>query len=390
PDQFDGMHISWHGRIYGPLPFHRSLTRARINSGPWGTASFPSVYNTDTYPFAFMPHRARWQLGAAASIGLGTVTLMTSQTGLAVALLGVGLGALATTIARCARYARATDIERLPNPGRYRLTRTLYRTRIAVLYFVQPLARAWGRLRGALSPPEFNPGLTGERPDTSVSPAPPRAMWAQLKRRAIDQCFWSETWIEAETLLSRLTTQLKRARELNNVEVDDGWRADRDVSVGIGPWAWIHLSVLVEDHGSARCLVRIAQRIRPTPKLWLTGSLGVTATGIAVMMGQWVVAAGVGIVVSGGAARAIWQYERSTQGVDAAITDTMGALSLLSLAEPRATTSTPPPADTPVETTAVSRTRQGSSAPTPEGLGQTAAPPATDASPQALRTRSNA
>jgi len=389
PDQFDGMHISWHGRIYGPLPFHRSLTRARINSGPWGTASFPSVYNTDTYPFAFMPHRARWQLGAAASIGLGTVTLMTSQTGLAVALLGVGLGALATTIARCARYARATDIERLPNPGRYRLTRTLYRTRIAVLYFVQPLARAWGRLRGALSPPEVNQGLTGERPDTSALPLPPRATWAQLRRRVTAQCYWSETWIGVEALLSRLTTQLKRARELNNVEVDDGWRADRDVSVGIGAWAWIHLSVLVEDHGSARCLVRIAQRVRPTPKLWLTGSVGVTTIGMAVITGQWTVAAAVGVVLSGGAARAIWQYARSTQAVDAAITDTAGALSFLLLPGQRAMTSTQTPTDASVEMAALSGTRHGAGVSSTEGLGDAPTPSATDGSPRAFSTRSN-
>ena len=31
----------WHGRIYSPLPFVRSLSRQRVNSGIWGTASFP-------------------------------------------------------------------------------------------------------------------------------------------------------------------------------------------------------------------------------------------------------------------------------------------------------------------------------------------------------------
>ena len=58
-----------------------------------------------------MPHSARWQVAAAALIGLGAATLLTSQIGLALALLTVGTGALGTTVARCVRYARVTDIE---------------------------------------------------------------------------------------------------------------------------------------------------------------------------------------------------------------------------------------------------------------------------------------
>ena len=47
-----------------------------------------------------MPHSARWQVAAAALIGLGAATLLTSQLGLALALLTVGTAALGTTVAR--------------------------------------------------------------------------------------------------------------------------------------------------------------------------------------------------------------------------------------------------------------------------------------------------
>ena len=62
PEKFLDGHMLWHGRIYSPLPFVRSLWGARINAGVWGTAAFPSVYRTDVHPFAFLPHSVKWQV----------------------------------------------------------------------------------------------------------------------------------------------------------------------------------------------------------------------------------------------------------------------------------------------------------------------------------------
>src|ERR671928_238208 len=55
PEKFLDGHMLWHGRIYSPLPFVRSLWGTRINAGVWGTAAFPSVYRADVHPFAFDP-----------------------------------------------------------------------------------------------------------------------------------------------------------------------------------------------------------------------------------------------------------------------------------------------------------------------------------------------
>ncbi|MCY4506277.1 MAG: glycosyltransferase, partial [Acidobacteria bacterium] len=336
PDQFQGLHIGWRGRIYGPLPFHRSLTRARVNSGTWGTAPFPSVYSIDTYPFAFMPHSARWQVAAAALIGLGAATLLTSQIGLALALLAVGTGALGTTVARCVRYARVTDIEGLPPLVRRprRLSRILYRSRIAGLYFVQPLARAWGRLRGAMSPPEVvRAPAAGRRPPVATAGAI-RALRAALSRGTPPRRYWSETWITAETLLSHLTARLERTREVRTVEIDDGWQADRDISVGLNRWARLHLRVLVEEHREGRCLVRLARRLEATPKLWLAGAcvaggaLVATAAGPA-SYGPWL--AGAAALLAVWAARTLRQSARAVAAVDAAVADTAGALGLMPL-----------------------------------------------------------
>ena len=341
PDQFQGLHIGWRGRIYGPLPFHRSLTRARVNSGTWGTAPFPSVYSIDTYPFAFMPHSARWQVAAAALIGLGAATLLTSQIGLALALLTVGTGALGTTVARCVRYALVTDIEGLPPLVRRprRLNRILYRSRIAGLYFIQPLARAWGRLRGAMSPPEvLRAPANGRRPPAAATGAI-RDLWAGASRHTPPLRFWSETWIAAETLLAHLTARLERTREVRTVETDDGWQADRDISVGLNRWARLHLRALVEEHREGRCLVRLARRLRPTPKLWLAAA-GLASAGLSGAAAgptpYWPWVAGAAVLLAAWATRTLRQSARAAAAVDAAIGDTAATLHLLPLPEARA------------------------------------------------------
>ena len=337
PDQFRGLHIGWRGRIYGPLPFHRSLTRARVNSGTWGTAPFPSVYTIDTYPFAFMPHSARWQVAAAALIGLGGATLLTSQIGLALALLTVGAGALGTTVARCVRYALVTDIEGLPPLVRRprRLGRILYRSRIAGLYFIQPLARAWGRLRGAMSPPEVVRNPANGRRTAPPTAGAVRDLWAAVSRRTPARRYWSETWVAAETLLGELTARLERTREVRTVETDDGWQADRDIRVGLNRWGRLDLRALVEEHSEGRCLVRIAGRLRPTPKLWLAavGLAGGGLTGIAaapVPSWPWLVG---GALLAAWTARTLRQSARAVDAVDATVTHTAAALGLLPLPE---------------------------------------------------------
>ena len=336
PDQFQGLHIGWRGRIYGPLPFHRSLTRARVNSGTWGTAAFPSVYTIDTYPFAFMPHSARWQVAAAALIGLGAATLLTSQLGLALALLTVGTAALGTTVARCVRYARVTDIEGLPPLVRRprRLSRILYRSRIAGLYFVQPLARAWGRLRGAMSPPEI---LRAPADGRRTPPAPVgaiRSLRADLSRRTPPRRFWSETWVSAEALLTQLTSRLERTRDVRTVEIDDGWQADRDLSVGLNRWSRLHLRVLVEEHHEGRCLVRLARWLEATPKLWLLGAGlagGTLASAAAGPAPYWPWIASAAALLAAWAVRTLRQSARAAAAVDAAIADTASAFRLMPL-----------------------------------------------------------
>ena len=75
PEKFVHGTMLWHGRIYSPLPFIRSLSRRRVNSGVWGTAPFPSVYSTSVHPAQLLPHSPAWQVLSTLALVAGAAAL---------------------------------------------------------------------------------------------------------------------------------------------------------------------------------------------------------------------------------------------------------------------------------------------------------------------------
>lgn len=102
----------------------------------------------------------------------------------------------------------------------------------------------------------------------------------------VEDRFWSERWISGHALLEKMTDWLRASRVADVIEIDDGWRPHRDISVAVGRWAWLDLRFLVEDHAGGRCLLRVATRAR------LTRAGGVLG-GVAVVLGLALIAAGV-------------------------------------------------------------------------------------------------
>src|SRR5204863_4686671 len=120
-------------------------------------------------------------------------------------------------------------------------SRVWYRTIVAYLHFLQPVARLRGQIRGMLSPPTTQ--LPQAERQTSKRPRPSRREAARslalLAGTVLEERFWSESWTSADRFLSNLTDWLRRSRAVRSIEIDDGWVDDRDVSVFIGRWAWI-------------------------------------------------------------------------------------------------------------------------------------------------------
>ena len=143
----------WHGRIYSALPFLRTAER-RVNTGVWGTAAFPSVYATQTRPWQYLPHTPTWMAGTVVLLLIGNIGPLAGMDAAWLPLVA-GILALLTTLVRCARFARRSDLSGLPRIWYWphTLSRWCYRAVIAWLHVIQPLARARGRIRG-LSQPE--------------------------------------------------------------------------------------------------------------------------------------------------------------------------------------------------------------------------------------------
>ncbi len=261
PDKFLDGHMLWHGRIYSPLPFVRSLWGTRINAGVWGTAAFPSVYRADVHPFAFLPHSIKWQVISSVLTVAGLIVASLGKHGWAAALLlsSGGFG-LAFTVAKNVAYAMRSDVSSLKG------SRLWYRAMVAYLHFLQPIARLRGQIRGMLSPATTR--LPAPEAQTSRGPRPSmrevgRGL-ALLAGTVIEDCFWSEQWTSADRVLSQITDWLRRSRAVRSIEIDDGWSDDRDVSVIIGRWGWIDIRALTEEHGGGKTLLRIGTQMRPT------------------------------------------------------------------------------------------------------------------------------
>jgi len=300
PDKFVGSRIQWRGHVYSPLPFVRSLFSTRVNAGPWGTAPFPSVYRTDAPPLLFAPHTVTWQVGALVLLLAGLLVWRSSSAGLGATVAVAGLLALATTIARCWRHALASDIRALPPlPGQSLATsRVVTRALIAWLHFLQPLARARGRLRGVLMSPEFELAHDHSTPAPAWHHIADVLSFSAARRQALS--FWSEAWLAREALLTRMVERLRSTRIATALEIDGAWHLGRDVSLQLGRWGRLDVQVLVEEHERGRVLVRVARRLRVTP-FFAASVASLTALILSLASassGGWLIAAPIAIVTA--------------------------------------------------------------------------------------------
>ena len=280
PDKFVRGRIDWQGHIYSPLPFLRSLRTTRVNAGPFGTAGFPSVYRTDAHPFAYLPHSGRWQVAWMVSLGAAVVAAAVHPEW-AAPFFGLATTALLATLIKCVLYGLYSDVSRLPAIGaRGAVTGVLaYRLAIAWLHVVQPFARLWGRLRGAINRAATQADATRPRPGVvaGLGGARLRDALRHCCLRPVETSYWSERWIDVADLLRSTANRLRRQRAVRQIEIDTGWWEDRDLTVTNRTWFRLDVRAMLEEHG-ASCLCRVAVRPRLTTAvaLPLLAALGTT------------------------------------------------------------------------------------------------------------------
>jgi GT2 family glycosyltransferase len=274
PDKFVGRHVRWRGLVYSPLPFVRSMSGRVINAGVWGSKAFPCVYRVGRHALTYLPHAAEWQIASFALLVVGLALAATGLTFAGAAVAAIGVAGLGTTIVRCIAHALASDLTGVPPvEGLPRwASPVVYRSVIAWLHVVQPLARMSGRLRGVRDWPfEASP--------VAVSGAKTMSDVLQIMTlNRIDHRFWSESWIDCRTLLSRLVERLRVTRIAREITVDDGWSTHRDLSVTVAPGVTIDVRTLVEEHAKGRCLFRSRFKLRGR---WLLALLAAVALATA-------------------------------------------------------------------------------------------------------------
>jgi hypothetical protein len=284
PECFLDGHALWRGRIYSPLPIIRSMSRLRVNAGIWGTAPFPSVYVTHLPTLAFLPHHTAWLLISVLLGGCALAAAVAGETTTALLLFVLALAGVATTLIKCIAYGWRSQIDGLPRIGGWPASASaaIYRLTIAWLHFVQPMARAWGNLRGNLWPPDAGENVPVSRLIVSRRRTSVRAVVATA-RLAVNaytpRAFWGEVWVDRAQFLSRLAVRLRTGGVGRSVGLDDGWQQDRDITLAVGRWGWLTVQTLIEEHASGKVLLRVGERVRLTP---IGGATALLAAMVAV------------------------------------------------------------------------------------------------------------
>ena len=327
PEKFLGGQMLWRGRIYSPLPFLRSSAARRVNTGVWGTAAFPSVYSTHSHGWRYLPHSPAWM---GVSLVLLLVGVFGPLAGMDAAWLPLIAGMLgwATTLTRCALCGWRSNLDGLPTIGRWSMwqSRVLYRSLIAWLHLLQPLARFRGRLRGLSRPQAVAPKHMTRHPWKLQLPTLRDVIAGArlLTRAGTERSFWSDSGVSHTMLLTELVGVLRASRPARIVDVDEGWRPDRDLSLAIGRWGWLHVRTVVEEHEQGACLFRMRARLRPSfvgtlrgLTLAVLGAGGMSASMFLYEPSVTLFVSALAIAAVG--ARATWQAIRGAALLDQAV-----------------------------------------------------------------------
>jgi hypothetical protein len=140
-------------------------------------------------------------------------------------------------------------------------------------------------------------------------------------------------------VLTELVGMLRAARPAPLVDVDEGWRADRDLSVAIGRWGWLHVQTLLEEHDRGRSLLRVRARLQPSVAGTVRGLVlaSLLAGGAGAAMALNIRSTGVALAafaVAVIATRAAWQTTRAVAVLDRAVTRVAAAAGLMVLPAP--------------------------------------------------------
>jgi hypothetical protein len=204
-----------------------------------------------------------WHLGLVALTVLGVFWPW------AFVLVAAGIGYSAWYCVATAAQANLDVLVATEGPATWS-RRLRWRAMLAWLYFLEPVARDWGRLKNGLTP------WRSALPAASSAPGLSR-WWQRLQpfRRTVGWICPGGVAMEKHTFLERVT------RKLTVRGIAVGWNLDWqdwDLKIGRGTLGEARLRLVVEHHGGPRRLARFAATLRPSGSFyWLFGALAASA-----------------------------------------------------------------------------------------------------------------
>ena len=232
-------HLTWMGRLYGNGFSQAILRRSRIYQGTWGTAAYQSLYSREPGALMSLPLMPEWNF-AIATLALCTA-LGVIWPPLALVAGPLLAFAVFAPVAQAIAAARRAEF-----PSERPLARAFgKRVLTAIMHLAQPMARLIGRLKHGLSPWRRR-GSAPSRIPTS-------------QQRAV----WSEEWRAPEHWAAHFESELT---SLGSVVLRGGDFDDWDFRIRGGMFGSAQCTMMIEDHGGAKQLVRF--RMEP----WARGS----------------------------------------------------------------------------------------------------------------------
>lgn len=239
-----GGGLLWAGRLYGTGLTEALGPRRRVYHGTWGAALFQSLYEPARGFLASLPLMPEWYFVVVALAAISALGVMWRPLLVAIPLAAVAVG---VSVGQAALSAMRASF---PTPPASRGEHLKWRSLIALLHLLQPLARLVGRRRHGLTPWRRRAPRTFTRP------------WPQ------EHAVWSERWRSATERLHGLERALGRQ---GLVTVRGGDYDRWDLEVRAGGLGAARLLVAVEEHGSGKQLVRVRAWPRISWK-WLSMS----------------------------------------------------------------------------------------------------------------------
>ena len=225
----------WHGRIYAASKFGVFIRSPIIYRGLFGSAGFQSLYTTD--PAITLMVCTTLEYHVLVTIPLWVMSVTFHQ------LLPLAITSLVISIGVCAAAGAQAALPR-------KKTRWWSRPLVALLFFLQPVVRAWSRYQGRLL---VHP--TPLAPQQSLDSIALR----ESKQPLREAQYWAETPIDRLVWAASILGRLDQQGWPNKADI--GW-SEYDVEIYDTRWSRLQLTTVAEDHPENKQLIRCRLRAR--------------------------------------------------------------------------------------------------------------------------------